>query len=90
MLQSAPLTAPIYLNMNIMRIIVLLVLSLTCIGWYPATDDTNTTFPPLKRKKNKNRCIKYTVGRFYSVLGPFFPPNDLSLTPSSPYEAPPT
>jgi len=29
----------------------LLILSLTCIGWYPATEDTNTTFPPLKRQK---------------------------------------
>lgn len=32
------------------EIIDLRILSLTCIGWYAATDDTNTTFPPLQEK----------------------------------------
>ena len=28
---------------------------LTGIGWYPATDDTNTTLPPLAGKTNRTK-----------------------------------
>lgn len=60
--------------------------SLTCIGWYPATDDTNMTFPPLKEKHRPVRGVRnITAGRF--LWTPLLVP--LSLTLSSPYEAPP-
>lgn len=63
--------------------ILMKIYHFTCIGWYPPTEDTNITFPPLKEKF---RTIENTTKNF--PVGSSSPPSSI-LTLSSPYEAPP-